>query len=66
MKIIREEGLNADAMSPVRFCSLAAGFEPKQILYISNNVSAEEMMYAVNLGITVSVDSFLVGNIWRT
>ena len=58
LKIIREEGLNADAMSPGEiFVLLAAGFKPKQILYISNNVSAEEMMYAVNLGITVSVDS---------
>ena len=58
LKIIREEGLHADAMSPGEiYMLLAAGFSPDQILYIGNNVSVEEMMYAVNLGITVSVDS---------
>lgn len=58
LKIIREEGLHADAMSPGEiYILLAAGFSPDQILYIGNNVSVEEMMYAVNLGITVSVDS---------
>jgi diaminopimelate decarboxylase len=35
----------------------AAGFAPKEILYISNNVTAEEMSFAVDRGITVSVDS---------
>ena len=58
LKIIREEGLHADAMSPGEiYVLLAAGFKPEQILYIGNNVSIEEMMYAVNKGITVSVDS---------
>ena len=58
LKIIREEGLHADAMSPGEiYVLLAAGFKPEEIFYICNNVSIEEMMYAVNLGITVSVDS---------
>ncbi|HCS73322.1 MAG TPA: diaminopimelate decarboxylase [Clostridiales bacterium] len=58
LKIIREEGLNADAMSPGEIhVLLAAGFQPEQILYIGNNVSIEEMMFAVNKGITISVDS---------
>mgnify|MGYP000132347731 CR=1 FL=1 len=58
LKIVREEGLNADAMSPGEiYVLLAAGFRPDQIFYVSNNVSQEEMMYAVNLGIKVSVDS---------
>ncbi|HHY83018.1 MAG TPA: diaminopimelate decarboxylase [Clostridiales bacterium] len=58
LKIIREEGLNADAMSPGEiYVLLAAGFRPEQIFYISNNVSEDEMMYAINLGIKVSVDS---------
>ncbi|HHT65455.1 MAG TPA: diaminopimelate decarboxylase [Clostridiales bacterium] len=58
LKIIREEGLHVDAMSPGEiYVLLAAGFRPDQIFYIGNNVSIEEMMYAVNLGITVSVDS---------
>ena len=47
-----------DAMFTWRnYVILAAGFRPDQIFYIGNNVSIEEMMYAVNLGITVSVDS---------
>lgn len=58
LRIIREEGLEADAMSPGEICLLrAAGFAPEQILYVCNNVSAEEMAYAVAEGITVSLDS---------
>lgn len=58
LKIARDEGLNADAMSPGEiFVELEAGFTPDQILYISNNVSAEEMQYAIDRDITVSVDS---------
>jgi diaminopimelate decarboxylase len=58
LKIIREEGLHADAMSPGEIhVLLAAGFRPDQIFYIGNNVSIDEMMFAVNNGITMSVDS---------
>ncbi|WP_105619536.1 diaminopimelate decarboxylase [Vallitalea okinawensis] len=58
LKVARDEGLNADAMSPGEiFVELEAGFTPDQILYISNNVSAEEMQYAIDRNITVSVDS---------
>jgi diaminopimelate decarboxylase len=58
LKIIREEGLHADAMSPGEIhVLLAAGFKPEEIFYISNNVSEEEMMYAVNQGIKISIDS---------
>lgn len=58
LKIVREEGLHADAMSPGEIhVLLAAGFKPEQIFYISNNVSEEEMKYAIDRGITVSIDS---------
>ncbi|MCT4596988.1 MAG: diaminopimelate decarboxylase [Vallitalea sp.] len=58
LKIVREEGLNADAMSPGEiFVELKAGFKPEQILYISNNVSKEEMQYAIDRDILISVDS---------
>ncbi|MFO7636983.1 MAG: diaminopimelate decarboxylase [Clostridia bacterium] len=58
LKVIREEGLHADAMSPGEILVLRkAGFRPEEIFYISNNVSAEEMKYAVEKGIMVSVDS---------
>lgn len=58
LKIIRDEGLNVDAMSPGEiFIEKKAGFLPEQILYISNNVSEEEMKYAIQEGVTISVDS---------
>lgn len=58
LKIVRSEGLEADAMSPGEiFVERAAGFSPQEIFYICNNVSADEMLYAVNEGVTVSVDS---------
>lgn len=58
LRIIRSEGLCADAISPGEIhLLLAAGFKPDQILYISNNVSADEMLFAIERGITVSVDS---------
>lgn len=58
LKIAREEGLNVDAMSPGEiFIELEAGFKPEQILFISNNVSAEEMKFAIDRNITISVDS---------
>ncbi len=58
LKIIREEGLNVDAMSPGEiYVERLAGFAPEQILYIGNNVSADEMRYAIEQGVNVSVDS---------
>lgn len=48
LKIIREEGLDVDAMSPGEiYLEQLAGFEPNQIFYISNNVSANEMLFAI-------------------
>jgi diaminopimelate decarboxylase len=58
LKIAKEEGLNVDAMSPGEIhLELAAGFDPSQILYISNNVSGEEMQFAIDNDILISVDS---------
>jgi len=58
LKIAREEGLHSDAMSPGEiYVLLAAGFKPEEIFYISNNVSSEEMKYAIDRDITVSIDS---------
>ncbi len=58
LKIIREEGLHADAMSPGEIhVLLAAGFKPEEIFFVANNVSAEEMQYAVDRDVLVSCDS---------
>ena len=58
LKIIREEGLHADAMSPGEIhVLLAAGYKPEEILFVANNVSAEEMKYAIDKGVLISCDS---------
>ena len=58
LKIAREEGLCVDAMSPGEiFIQMKAGFKPEQIFYVCNNVSSQEMKYAIDNGILVSVDS---------
>lgn len=58
LQIVKEEGLNVDAMSPGEiFFEEKAGFKPEQIFYISNNVSEEEMQFAIDRGIMISIDS---------
>ena len=58
LKIVHEEGLHADVMSPGEiFLALESGFKPEELFFIPNNVTAEDMMYAIERGITTSVDS---------
>lgn len=58
IKIVREEGLRVDAMSPGEiYVNMLAGYAPNEILYISNNVSEKEFRYAMDAGVKISVDS---------
>ncbi len=58
LKIIRDEGLTVDAMSPGEiYVNLKAGYRPDQIFYICNNVSEEEFKFAISSGVKISVDS---------
>lgn len=58
LRIIREEGCHADAMSPGELhINKLAGFTADKLLYVCNNVSAAEMKNAVDNGLIVSVDS---------
>lgn len=58
LRIIREEGCFADAMSPGELhINKLAGYSSSQLLYVCNNVSTEEMKHAVDNGLLVSVDS---------
>ena len=58
LRIVREEGCHADAMSPGELhINKLAGFTPDLLLYVCNNVAAAEMKNAVNNGLLVSVDS---------
>lgn len=58
LKIIKNEGFTVDAMSPGEIViEMEAGFSREEILFISNNISREEMMFAIEKDITISVDS---------
>ncbi len=58
LKIVREEGLHADVMSPGEiFLALESGFTAEELFFIPNNVVAEDMQYAIDRGIMTSVDS---------
>ncbi|NLT11119.1 MAG: diaminopimelate decarboxylase [Clostridiaceae bacterium] len=58
LRIALEEGLSADAMSPgeIEFL-LRAGFPQERIFYVANNVSDEELRFAIDRGIMTSLDS---------
>lgn len=58
LRIIREEGLQADAMSPGEILLLqTAGYRPEEILYVGNNVDDREFAAILAAGVPVSVDS---------
>ncbi len=58
LRIIREEGCHADAMSPGELhINKLAGFTAENLVYVCNNVSADEMRNAVENGLLLSVDS---------
>lgn len=58
LKIANSVGVNADAMSEGEMrMLLAAGFTPDRIFYVCNNVSAEEMQFAIDNNIPISLDS---------
>ena len=58
LKIIREEGLHVDAVSPGEiFLFECAGFQPEEMFFVPNNVADEELIFAMNKGIKTSVDS---------
>lgn len=58
LKIIKEEGFDADAVSPGEVhILLASGFKPEEILFVANNISIEEMKYALDKGVPASCDS---------
>lgn len=58
LRIVREEGLLADAMSPGELAfQQAAGFKTEDILYVCNNVSSREMKAAADAGVLMSLDS---------
>lgn len=58
LKIVREEGLHADVMSPGEiYLALQSGFTSDELFFIPNNASASDMEYAIRHNIMVSIDS---------
>lgn len=58
LKMALEEGLNCDAMSEGEMRALQlAGFPSERIFFVSNNVSSEELQFAIDNNIMVSLDS---------
>ena len=58
LKIVNSEDIDVDAMSSGElFMEKEAGFTPDRMFYVGNNVSAEEMQYAIDSNVLVSVDS---------
>lgn len=58
LKIVHEEGLHADVMSPGEiFLAKQSGFTNDELFFIPNNVVAEDMLYAIENKIITSVDS---------
>lgn len=57
LKIVREEGLHADVMSPGEiFLAMQSGYRADQLFFIPNNVTKEDMLYAIENNVTTSVD----------
>lgn len=58
MKILEKEGSGIDAVSPGEiYTSLLAGFEAGKILFTGNNVTNEELEFAVKSGVKINLDS---------
>ena len=58
LKIALEEGLNCDAMSTGELQMLfKAGFPKERIFFVPNNVSTEELFFALKHGVMTSLDS---------
>ncbi|MDO4265299.1 MAG: diaminopimelate decarboxylase [Eubacteriales bacterium] len=58
LKIIREEGFHADAMSPGEILlEEAAGFSTDEIFMVTNNISDAEIQFSIDHGILMSADS---------
>lgn len=58
LKIIRDEGLHADVMSPGElFLAKQSGFTSEELFFIPNNVVEEDMLYAISENVIISIDS---------
>jgi len=58
MRILEQEGSCIDAVSPGEiYIALLAGFEPGRILFTGNNVTTEELKFALESRVRINLDS---------
>jgi len=58
MRILESEGSNIDAVSPGEiYTSLMAGYSPERILFTGNNVTDDELKFALETGVRINLDS---------
>lgn len=58
MRILEQEGSCIDAVSPGEiYTALITGFSPERILYTGNNVTDEELKFALETGVRINLDS---------
>jgi len=58
MRILEKAGSGIDAVSPGEiYTSLLAGFDPSKIIYTGNNVTDNELEFAVESGVKINLDS---------
>lgn len=58
LKIVKDEGIHVDAVSMGEiFVELNIGFKSDEIFFVCNNVNTQEMKYAIEHKILMSVDS---------
>jgi len=58
LKILREEGVGIDAVSPGEITlALRTGFQPWDIFFTGNNITDEEMVFAAEKGVLLNIDS---------
>ena len=58
MRILEQEGSCIDAVSPGEiYTALLAGFEPGRILFTGNNVTTEELKFALESRVRINLDS---------
>ncbi len=65
LKEVKEAGLSVDCMSPLELAlNKECGFEDKKILYVCNNISADEMIMVHENGLLICLDSISQVETW--
>ncbi|MBE5820475.1 MAG: diaminopimelate decarboxylase [Clostridiales bacterium] len=65
LSVVKEVGLKVDCMSPYELLvNEKCGFMPDQMLYVCNNISADEMHFVHDKGILICLDSVSQVETW--